>query len=57
MQAALRHAYVVDDLALLVVEWSVRGAGVDLAATATDVVRRGPDGRWRYVIDNPFGGG
>ncbi|GAA2400924.1 hypothetical protein [Streptomyces coeruleofuscus] len=23
--------------------------------TATNVARRGSDGRWRYVIDNPFG--
>ncbi len=23
--------------------------------TATDVARRGADGCWRYVIDNPFG--
>jgi ketosteroid isomerase-like protein len=31
------------------------GAAVRLAGTATDVARRGPDGLWRYVIDNPFG--
>jgi hypothetical protein len=28
---------------------------VDLHGTATDVARRGADGAWRYVIDNPFG--
>ncbi|MFJ3969784.1 hypothetical protein ACIPYR_16745 [Streptomyces parvus] len=26
-----------------------------IAGTATDVARRGPDGLWRYVVDNPFG--
>ncbi len=31
------------------------GSRVDLSGTATDVVRRGTDGRWRYVIDNPHG--
>ncbi|HET6287677.1 MAG TPA: hypothetical protein VFG15_13130 [Amycolatopsis sp.] len=28
-----------------------------LATTATDVARRGEDGLWRYVLDNPFGVG
>lgn len=60
MQAAVRHVYQVGDLALLVVDWSLRGrtrdgVPVDLAGTATDVARRGPDGTWRYVIDNPMG--
>ncbi|GIJ45547.1 hypothetical protein Val02_24330 [Virgisporangium aliadipatigenens] len=40
-------------------EWALRGSGprgpVDLSGTATDVARRGPDGHWRYLIDNPFG--
>ena len=60
MEAKLRHSYVVDDLALLVVDWSVRGttpdgAEIDISGTATDVARRGPGGTWRYVIDNPNG--
>lgn len=55
-----RHAYVAGDIALLIVDWSIRGEGsdgrpVDVSGTATDVARRGPDGHWRYVIDNPFG--
>jgi ketosteroid isomerase-like protein len=60
MTARTRHVYVADDVALLVVDWSMTGTGrqghpVDLHGTAADVARRGPDGRWRYVIDNPFG--
>ena len=60
MAARARHVYLSGDLALLVVDWSVRGTSrqgypVDLRGTATDVARRGADGRWRYVIDNPFG--
>ncbi|MFB9686320.1 YybH family protein [Amycolatopsis plumensis] len=47
-----RHVYVAGDLALLVVDWSI-DAGP--RGTATDVARRGADGKWRYVIDNPFG--
>ncbi|POX53093.1 DUF4440 domain-containing protein [Streptomyces sp. Ru71] len=55
-----RHAYVAGDLALLVVDWVLDGPGADgrpvhLEGTATDVARRGGDGLWRYVIDNPFG--
>ncbi|WP_436790539.1 YybH family protein [Yinghuangia sp. YIM S10712] len=56
----LRHCYTADDLALLIVDWTIDGTGPDgghvrIEGTATDVARRGPDGLWRYVIDNPFG--
>lgn len=55
-----RQVYLHGDLALLVVDWSLSGTArdgsrVDVHATATDVARRGPDGLWRYAIDNPFG--
>jgi ketosteroid isomerase-like protein len=55
-----RHVYVADDIALLIVDWTIEGTGDDgqrvrIGGTATDVARRGADGRWRYVIDNPFG--
>jgi ketosteroid isomerase-like protein len=46
-----RHVYVCGDIALLIVDWAIPGAG--LTGTATDVARRGTDGFWRYVIDNP----
>jgi uncharacterized protein (TIGR02246 family) len=60
MEARLRHAYVVDDIALLVVDWSLRGiapdgTSVEMSGTAADVVRRDADGTWRYLVDNPFG--
>lgn len=55
-----RHVYVADDIALLIVDWTIEGTDpsgtpVNVHATATDVARRGGDGRWRYVIDNPYG--
>jgi len=55
-----RHIYVADDIALLIVDWIIDGSGPDGApvqaeGTATDVARRGRDGTWRYIIDNPFG--
>jgi len=55
-----RHIYVADDIALLIVDWAIDGTGpdgehVDINGTATDVARRGADGKWRYIIDNPHG--
>jgi ketosteroid isomerase-like protein len=60
MQARTRRVYAAGDLALLIVDWSIAGTSrqgypIDLRGTATDVIRRNPDGHWRYVIDNPFG--
>jgi uncharacterized protein (TIGR02246 family) len=51
---------VVGDLALVTGVWSFDGTGPDggpvrLAASNADVLRRQPDGTWRFVIDNPWG--
>jgi uncharacterized protein (TIGR02246 family) len=56
----LRHSYVCGDLALLIGDFVIDGTGQDgthvhIEGTATDVARRGADGCWRYVIDNPSG--
>ncbi|CAM3649251.1 YybH family protein [Tsukamurella ocularis] len=57
----VRQVHRFDDaLALLIVDWEIvgrtaSGADIDVRGTATDVARRGHDGRWRYVIDNPLG--
>lgn len=55
-----RQLYVVDDIALVVVDWAIRGTAteghvLDLHGAAADVIRRGRDGRRRYLIDNPWG--
>jgi len=60
MRAEARRVYTAGDIALLIVDWSVRGDTahgfpVDLHGTATDVLRRAADGLWRVVIDNPHG--
>jgi uncharacterized protein (TIGR02246 family) len=47
------------DIAIVNTDWHIRGTGpdgpVDLRGHTTDVVRRGGDGQWRLVIDNPWG--
>ncbi|MGI5162146.1 YybH family protein [Microbispora sp. CA-102843] len=55
-----RHVYSTGDVALLIVDWVIDGTDRDgrpvhIEGTATDVARRGQDGRWRYAIDSPFG--
>jgi ketosteroid isomerase-like protein len=58
--AKVRHVFVADDIAQIVADWSIEGTGPDgkqvhLGGTACDIVRRGADGRWRYLIDNNQG--
>jgi ketosteroid isomerase-like protein len=48
------------DLALHLTPWTMTGVGPDGAAITSAglsiaVLRRGPDGTWRMVIDDPFG--
>ena len=47
-------------LAFVAGAWSFTGTGVDgkpvtLTGRNGDVLRRQPDGSWRFVIDNPWG--
>jgi len=58
--ANVRHIFVAGDTAQIVVDWSIDGIGPDgnevhLAGSACDIVRRGADGHWRYIIDNNQG--
>ena len=60
LKANVRHVFVSDDTAQIVVDWSIDGKGPDgenvhLGGSASDIVRRGADGRWRYIIDNNQG--
>ncbi len=58
LQAELTKSVVAADVALVVVEWTLEAADGSSALASgktADVLRRGSDDRWRYVIDNPSG--
>jgi uncharacterized protein (TIGR02246 family) len=51
-----------DDLAVVYNDWDVAATGpegrpVAMHGRAIEVVRRQPDGRWLYVVDDPFARG
>lgn len=51
-----------EDLALLYNDWSLTllgpdGQSVERTGKALELVRRQPDGSWRFVIDDPYGRG
>ncbi|SKA41849.1 Ketosteroid isomerase homolog [Chitinophaga eiseniae] len=53
-----RHTLVNEDIALLILDWvfdytDEAGNPTKYAGTSTDVVRKGADGIWRCIIDNP----
>lgn len=55
-----RVAIEAGDTALVLSRWTLNGTAPDgstlnLAGMASDVMRRGSDGRWRVLIDNPWG--
>jgi ketosteroid isomerase-like protein len=60
LEAKTRHVFVAGDIAEIVLDWSIDGTGPDgeqvhFGGSASDVVRRGADGFWRYLIDNNQG--
>jgi ketosteroid isomerase-like protein len=49
-----------DDLIFVVLDWksktvSSSGKAKVWVGTATDILRRQPDGTWKVVLDNPYG--
>lgn len=52
-----RFAITAGDTALLSNAWQFTAPGMEFGAVSAEVAVRGPDGGWRYLIDNPFGGG
>jgi len=54
------HVVQHGDIALLRSAWRLKGTGpdgkpVEMSHSSAEVVRRQPDGSWRYIIDHPFG--
>ena len=54
------QAVETGDLALLKGKWRIDGNSLDgqpfvMTGVSAEVVRRQSDGRWLFVIDNPFG--
>jgi uncharacterized protein (TIGR02246 family) len=55
-----KHVVQHGDIALLRGTWRLKGTGpdgkpVEMVHGSAEVVRRQPDGSWRYIIDHPFG--
>jgi ketosteroid isomerase-like protein len=55
-----RYCVVSGELALISIDFALSGARapdgspLDMTGTTTEVARRQPDGRWKYVVDLPF---
>ena len=59
LEIAVEEVVEAGEIALLRSRWTLRGTGqdgqpVELAGAGAEVVRRQPDGSWRFVIDHPF---
>jgi uncharacterized protein (TIGR02246 family) len=61
MQFTHEYVYESGDTALARGKWTLTSTGPDgapstMSGSSIEVVRRQPDGSWRYVIDHPWGG-
>jgi uncharacterized protein (TIGR02246 family) len=59
-ESKVRTVVSSGDTALAIVDWSLEGKDANgqelrLAGSTSDVLRRDPDGVWKFIIDNPFG--
>ena len=62
MTGEIEQVLVAGDTALVRNRWALRGrqpdgTPVEMDGTSADVLRRGEDGRWRILIDDPWGTG
>ncbi|MBI2819267.1 MAG: DUF4440 domain-containing protein [Acidobacteria bacterium] len=60
MQIESKFVHQIGELAVLRAHWSIKASGpdgsnVEMSADSVELIRRQPDGTWRYVIDHPFG--
>jgi uncharacterized protein (TIGR02246 family) len=55
MSLTTRYVIELDDLALLSNEYVLTVGDDSVSGATAEVVRRQPDGSWRYIIDHPTG--
>jgi uncharacterized protein (TIGR02246 family) len=60
LQLQTKHVVQHGDIALLRGAWRLKGTApdgrpVEMAHGSAEVIRRQPDGSWRYIIDHPYG--
>lgn len=61
IDARLQSCVTAADVALLIQNWSLSiprsdgGSPILRSGTGTDILRRGEDGEWKILIDNPLG--
>jgi len=61
METENQYCVVCGDTALVRATWRIHGTGaggrvIDSSGLSAEVLRRGADGTWRYIVDHPFGG-
>lgn len=58
MRGLIVNAFVADDTALTRVAWEMfdKGGAVVASGISSEVQRLGPDGMWRFIIDDAGGG-
>jgi uncharacterized protein (TIGR02246 family) len=62
LQGEISSVLTAGDVALVMNRWQLEGtqpdgAPVEMRGHSADVLRRAPDGGWRILIDDPWGGG
>jgi uncharacterized protein (TIGR02246 family) len=62
MHGEITKVMTAGDVALVMNRWQLEGtqpggAPVEMGGHSADVLRRAPDGGWRILIDDPWGGG
>ncbi len=56
----VKKVFIAGDIALSFADWTLTGTGPDgetmsMSGQGSDVLREQQDGRWLFVIDNPYG--
>ena len=61
LESNIEQVLEADNTALVINRWALQGTGPDgepvsMDGRSADVMRRQPDGEWRILIDDPWGG-